>query len=187
MNRIHHKSNRFRQLVVALLGFSLTGGPQLLAQPAATTVDHKAVKAQLAEAFAALEDAAAQIPAETADPSALLEKVGREPAKLLEWVRDNTHLAPYRGSLRGASGVLQDRVGSSLDRSLLLAELLRAAGFEVRLANGAVTDAAKVSAAIRAIPADRSPARDANPELTAANEAATAANAKATARVALHT
>jgi hypothetical protein len=37
--------------------------------------------------------------------------------------------------LRGAAGVLMDRMGNSLDRSLLLGDLLRSAGYDVRLAH----------------------------------------------------
>lgn len=69
------------------------------------------------------------------DPAAVVAAVGRDRAKLFAWVRDRTALVPYRGSLRGAVGVMMDRVGNSLDRSLLLAELLTQAGLEVRLAS----------------------------------------------------
>ena len=65
-----------------------------------------------------------------------------DPQKMLDWVRDNTRLVPYEGSLRGALGVLMDRNGNSLDRSILLARLLelprvrgelpRAQGFRLR-------------------------------------------------------
>ena len=60
--------------------------------------------------------------------------------KLFEWVRDETYLIPYSGQLRGPAGVLMDRVGNSLDRALLLHALLRAAGQNVRLAKGTLTD-----------------------------------------------
>jgi hypothetical protein len=69
------------------------------------------------------------------DPAAVVAAVGRDRGKLFAWVRDRTALVPYRGSLRGAVGVMMDRVGNSLDRSLLLAELLAQAGLEVRLAS----------------------------------------------------
>src|SRR6185312_14039863 len=51
------------------------------------------------------------------------------------WVRDRTMWLPYQGELRGPVGVLLDRGGSSLDRALLLAELLRLSGQTVRLAH----------------------------------------------------
>lgn len=82
----------------------------------------------------AMEVADRQSPSERYDPAAIVRGVGRDPAALLAWVRDQTDWAPYQGALRGPVGVLMDRVGSSLDRSLLLAEFLRLAGHEARLA-----------------------------------------------------
>ena len=82
-----------------------------------------------------LEKALRATPCERFDPQAVVELVGRAPEKLAAWVRDNTALFPYRGALRGPVGTLMDRGGNSLDRSLLLAELLQAIGQETRLAN----------------------------------------------------
>ena len=50
-------------------------------------------------------------------------------------MRDETTWVPYQGALRGAVGVLMDRKGNSLDRALLLAALLRTAGYNVRLSH----------------------------------------------------
>ena len=60
--------------------------------------------------------------------------------KLFEWVRGSPYWVPYRGSLRGPTGVLMDRLGSSLDRSLLLAELLRTAGHQARLVRAELSE-----------------------------------------------
>jgi hypothetical protein len=103
--------------------------------------DLKRKAAEMERAFKALEAAEKEIPRDTFDPKAIVEKVGRDPVKLFEWVRDNTYWVPYRGSLRGPIGVLMDRLGSSLDRALLLAELLRTAGHKVRLASAELTEA----------------------------------------------
>jgi len=105
----------------------------------------------LLEQFAALQ---ALVPRETFDPQAVIAAAGHEPAALFAWVRDNTSWAPYRGALRGPVGVLMDRIGSSLDRSLLLAELLRGAGRKVRLAHAQLgpDQARALLARIRAIP-----------------------------------
>ncbi|HZL38038.1 MAG TPA: hypothetical protein VFC78_22170 [Tepidisphaeraceae bacterium] len=84
--------------------------------------------------FDALASADRRAPADQYDPAAVVALAGRDPVALLAWVRDHTAWAPYQGALRGPTGVLLDRVGSSLDRSLLLAELLRSAGFQSRLA-----------------------------------------------------
>ncbi len=81
-----------------------------------------------------------EIPRETFDPQAVVDEAGEDPTSLFEWVRDETVLVPYRGSLRGPVGVLMDRCGNSLDRALLLHELLRLAGYDVRLARGALSE-----------------------------------------------
>ena len=79
------------------------------------------------------------------DPAYLAELLGRDPAASLEWVRTWTAWVPYHGVLRGPTGVLLDRQGNSLDRALLLADLLGRAGHEVRLAHARL-DAARARA-----------------------------------------
>ena len=68
------------------------------------------------------------------DVAARQRLIGSDIEHLFAWVRDETVLLPYEGVLRGARGVLMDRGGSSLDRSLLLIGLLEAAGHTARLA-----------------------------------------------------
>lgn len=58
-----------------------------------------------------------------------------QPESLLRWVRENTRLIPYQGMLRGPDGVLMDRCGNSLDRALLLGELITRIGQSVRVAH----------------------------------------------------
>ena len=91
---------------------------------------------QLEHALATIEAGESESPRDRWDPAYVVEHTGREHEALFAWVRDNTRWVPYRGLLKGARGVLMDRVGSSLDRAVLLATLLREAGHEVRLAHG---------------------------------------------------
>jgi hypothetical protein len=98
----------------------------------------------------ALATVMAEIPRDTFDVSTLAGKVGSDPMTLTAWVRDNTYWVPYSGALRGPRGVLMDRLGSSLDRSLLLAELLTDAGHSVRLATRTLSDAAASAIVTRA-------------------------------------
>lgn len=99
-----------------------------------TQEEAKQMADKLERYFQALEELSKKIPPDTFDPQAIVDKVGKDPEALFKWVRDNTQLVPYRGFLRGPVGVLMDRRGNSLDRALLLHELVRLAGFEVRLA-----------------------------------------------------
>src|SRR5688572_12873355 len=93
------------------------GGPA----PAATrTPEERAAAAQqLRNSLRAIEEADRDLPRDSFEVAAVVKSVGSDPAKLFEWVRDQTVWVPYRGSLRGDVGVLMDRLGNSLDRSVL--------------------------------------------------------------------
>jgi len=76
------------------------------------------------------------------DYEAVLRDVGSDPQNLFKWVKSNTQPLPYTGVLKGAWGVLMERKGNSLDRSLLLAELLERAGHQADFANATLNDEA---------------------------------------------
>ena len=160
-----------RLLLTLTLLVAWCAGPTLWAQgadgPAAaggarepTADDVKALADRVERLFDAVEKADQALPRESFDVSAVVAAAGNDPQKLFEWVRDQTHWVPYRGALRGAAGVLQDRVGNSLDRALLLAELLRAAGHATRLARGRIPaeGAPELLTKLRAPHADQQPA-----------------------------
>jgi hypothetical protein len=92
---------------------------------------------KLANAFSAIDR---DLPRDTFSLQTVVNANGSEPDRIFGWVRDNTAYVPYRGALRGPVGVLMDRSGNSLDRSLLLAKLLQLAGQQVRLAHGRLPD-----------------------------------------------
>ncbi len=117
----------------------------------------------LERTFLEMERVKPQIPRVTFDPAAIVQQVGKDPAALFEWVRDKTFWIGYRGALRGAQGVLMDRLGNSLDRSLLLCALLRAAGHDARLAHGSLTleQAGALLSKIRPVPRNRMPQAEA--------------------------
>ena len=70
----------------------------------------------------------------------VLEQTGTDAVAIRDWVVEHSAWLPYEGVLRGAAGVLMDRSGNSLDRSLLLASLLEQAGYSVRLAHETLSD-----------------------------------------------
>ncbi len=103
-----------------------------------TSVSGQMTPDQMEQSFGALAATVESVPRDTFEPQALARTIKESPEALVAWVRDNTYWVPYRGAMRGAAGVLMDRVGNSLDRSLLLAELLRFSGHEVRLARSEI-------------------------------------------------
>ena len=145
-----------RLVFTALMVLSWSGGvcAAQAPAPAAAAPDPAKSLEQFDQFIGAVEAASRDLPRETFDVTAVVESAGREPAKLFEWVRDRTAWAPYRGLLRGSTGVLMDRTGSSLDRAVLLAELLSAAGHEARLARGTIAQpkARELAARVRTVP-----------------------------------
>ena len=100
---------------------------------------------QVIEVERATRAAYAELPFAELRVVAAQRVLGSEPEVLFHFVRDETRWLPYAGVLRGADGVMLDRMGSSLDRALLLATLLEEAGHEARLASAAL-DAAGLEA-----------------------------------------
>ena len=74
------------------------------------------------------------------DPKILQEHLGSDPLILLSFVRDQIAFEPYVGALRGSRGTLQARSGNATDRALLLAKLLRHAGYRIRFAEADLTE-----------------------------------------------
>lgn len=60
----------------------------------------------------------------------------RTPEELLAWVQDAIVFEQYRGLLRGAHGTLLSRAGNALDQAVLLATLVRDAGYDARIVRG---------------------------------------------------
>jgi hypothetical protein len=75
------------------------------------------------------------------DPDARVEAADYDPANLVAFVRDEIAFHPYAGTMRGAAGTLRARAGSSLDQALLLAQMLKSAGFDARIVRGDLPDA----------------------------------------------
>lgn len=93
----------------------------------------------------AVEHAYQALPFDQIQLEAVRHVLGDEPIAIFNWVRDETRWLPYAGALRGAEGVLLDRSGSSLDRSLLLAALLEEAGHVARLVRADLDDSARTT------------------------------------------
>lgn len=68
------------------------------------------------------------------DLNALLTRLEYEPNLIIEFVRNEVAWESYDGLLRGAQGTLHSRAGNALDQAVLLATLLKDAGYDARIA-----------------------------------------------------
>ena len=66
---------------------------------------------------------------------------GKDLDEIFRRVSTGVRYEPYAGILRGATGAAIARSANSADRSVLLAEVLRRAGYKVRFARGTLDDA----------------------------------------------
>jgi len=65
---------------------------------------------------------------------------GKDLDDIFNRVATGVRYEPYSGILRGARGTAVARSGNAADQSMLLAELLRSAGYKVRFARGQLSD-----------------------------------------------
>jgi len=74
------------------------------------------------------------------DDQELLLKLDFDADTVIQFMQEKVAFQPYQGLLRGVQGTLNSRSGNSLDQSILLAKLLKDAGFEARIASGVLTE-----------------------------------------------
>jgi len=129
--------------LAACLSVGLLGGPIGLPSSVALAAGRPSISGdETGRLLAALRTAREELPRATFDTFSALDQTDFTAEGAFAWVRDETRLVPYRGALRGASGVLLDREGNSLDRALLLQDLLDALGYDTRLARGTLSEEA---------------------------------------------
>ena len=94
------------------------------------------------EALSFIEQVAKQPANAPPDVAAQAASLGRDAAKVFAFVRGEIRYQAYDGVLRGAAGALGGRAANAWDTALLVADLLRKSGFEVRFAHGTLSEAA---------------------------------------------
>src|SRR4051812_47239833 len=128
-------------------------------RPAARGGDPVAIVAGLRARVDRLVAAARQASNEPLDPTALVARVGRDPAALTRWIREQVRFEPYAGFMKGARGAIVSRRANSADKALLLAEALQAGGVKARLVRGKIDP--KTLPAVELPPRENSPEPDA--------------------------
>ena len=139
--RTHQPENASRHMVCWLmllsLAFGSTFGPKIGA--AAETVDLVALDRDLADLRARLERVRRDVDRSAFDPDALVDRLDYDAQAILEAIADEIVFQPYEGTLRGVSGTLRAGAGNSLDQSILLAAMLKSAGYDARVARGTLS------------------------------------------------
>lgn len=146
----HH---RRRLVAVIVLTAGLSGlATNAIVQPQDAIASDELEQAidVIREAYDAAREALERLPRDRFATDPALDASDYDGEAIAAWVERNTRWVPYRGVLRGADGVLLDRKGNSLDRSLLLTRLLEDAGYDARLARGRLSADAVEAALSRA-------------------------------------
>lgn len=116
----------------ALAGSSETPTPQVMAC--------RGMTAPVQAYFDRMDKRMALIPADGYDPNIRARELG-SPDAIFAFVRDHIRTEGYAGEMRGPSGTLQSRGGSSVDKAYLLAGMLGAVGVPARLVHAPLSDA----------------------------------------------
>ena len=164
-------------LVLAWSGAPAVWSTTAIAQPAGrqpaaprgARSDPAAVVAELKSRVGRLVAASRELNDTPLDPNDLIAKVGRDPAALTTWVREQVRFEPYHGFMKGARGAVVSHRANSADKALLLAEALQACGVKAQLVRGKLEPKSLPAAELP--PAEKTP----EPEPAALQAYATAA------------
>ena len=127
------------------------GGAQPTPAPTASA-SCKGLRGDVSARFDAIAQSAKYVPTDGFDPAARADELS-DGAAIFAFVRDAIHTDAYPGAMRGASGTLQARAGSSADKALLMGALLSATGIPYRFVHADLSDG-DVSAVIAAVLAE---------------------------------
>lgn len=136
---VHLPSRTVATIGAAALMLSIAGSALHPALTVGQTTDLDTIRAYVDEHVEAARTVLASDAFESVTPDSIVAGVDGDPVALRDWVARETDWVPYLGTLRGSDGVLADGSGNSLDRSILLADLLVRAGHDVGLARATLT------------------------------------------------
>ena len=133
-------------LAITLIASMAWQGWAWAAPPSATSVEPEAISdeefEQAVEDLSALaREARPLLDRSQFELEVLLESLDHDAERVTEFVTDEIALEIYPGTLRGARGTLISRAGNALDQALLLATLLKDAGFDAVIRQGKISEA----------------------------------------------
>lgn len=114
----------------------------LLAPMAQAQVQPDRIRATAGELEVVAErlEALAESPAPMGELAQATEELDFDAETIIDFVRDGIRFEPYSGTLKGAHGCLSARAGNALDQALLLATLLKDAGYDARIVRGSLSE-----------------------------------------------
>jgi hypothetical protein len=122
---------------LSVQGAAQTSGEQTLFPPSSTPQQSLARLDELMTIITEIRDSLDRSQFEI---PALLDNLDYDSEQIINFVKTEISFEPYPGTLRGGQGALTSRAGNSLDQSLLLASLLRDAGYEARILRGRLNE-----------------------------------------------
>jgi len=96
--------------------------------------DHEDIRSHLESVYRRFDQLGSLLDRSQFEADALIEALDFDGRRIVEFVQRQIHFQAYAGVLRGSEGTLVSRSGNALDQSLLLAQLLKDAGYEARIA-----------------------------------------------------
>ena len=128
-----------RNVCAATLIVAFVGAAPAAAQDSATPETYASASARLERILDAFTYLESRIDRAQFDVAAKAQSLGNDHDRIFAFVRDDVRYEPYYGVLRGAKGTLTGLAGNAADQSVLLKELLEAAGIasdDIRFATG---------------------------------------------------
>lgn len=129
-----------RKFVVWLVILAFNLNQVAWAQPAPGSPDLERSMARLDRFMSLVDELRSHVDRSQFDTEALLEALDHDETKIVAFVRDEIRFEQYPGLLRGARGTLSSRAGNALDQAVLLAGLLKDAGFDARIVRGVLSE-----------------------------------------------
>ena len=91
--------------------------------------------------LAMLDEVDAKLGDDAPDPDELIDQLDYDPERIIDFVQQHIAYEHYTGTLRGARNTLRGHAGNSLDQSLLLATMLKDAGYDANIVKTDVDNA----------------------------------------------